>query len=52
MIRSLIRDEAKRELLFDLDQAAHLLRHSSELERSIGLILKARSNLMRRWVDA
>lgn len=50
-IRSLIRDEAARELLFDLDQAAHLLRHSSELERVIDLILKARSNLMRRWVD-
>lgn len=50
-VRSLIRDDAQRELLFDLDQAVALLRSEDGREAAIDLVLKTRSNLLRRWVD-
>ncbi|MET4807890.1 Fe2+-dependent dioxygenase [Limibacillus sp. MBR-115] len=50
-VRSLIRDDAQRELLFDLDRAAVLLRSEAGRDAAIDLVLKTRSNLIRRWVD-
>lgn len=50
-VRSFVRDEARRELLFDLEEAVELLRRGSGPERALDLILKARSNLLRRWID-
>jgi len=50
-VRSLVREEAQRELLFDLDQAVQLLRDGGDRERALDLVLKTRSNLLRRWVE-
>lgn len=50
-VRSLVREEAQRELLFDLDEAIALLRRGGDRERAMDLVLKARSNLLRRWLD-
>ena len=53
-VRSLVREEAQRELLFDLDQAMRLLRAGYEgydPECALDLVLKVRSNLLRRWVE-
>lgn len=50
-VRSLIREDAQRELLFDLDQAVRLLREESGRERALDLVLKTRSNLLRRWLE-
>jgi len=48
-VRSLIREEAQRELLFDLDRAVELLRHGGD--GALDLILKTRGNLLRRWIE-
>ncbi|HEX2150406.1 MAG TPA: Fe2+-dependent dioxygenase [Stellaceae bacterium] len=50
-VRSLVRDAGQRELLFDLDQAIELLRGGSDAERALDLVLKARGNLLRRWIE-
>jgi PKHD-type hydroxylase len=50
-VRSLIREDAQRELLFDLDQAARQLRDGGDPERALDLVLKTRSNLLRRWLE-
>jgi PKHD-type hydroxylase len=50
-VRSLVREEAQRELLFELDEAIALLRLGGDRERAMDLVLKARSNLLRRWLD-
>lgn len=50
-VRSFIRDEGQRELLFDIDQAVQLLRDGGERDRVMDLILKTRSNLLRRWAE-
>lgn len=50
-VRSLIRDDGRRELLFDLEQAVELLRARRDPERALDLVLKTRSNLLRRWIE-
>jgi PKHD-type hydroxylase len=50
-VRSLVRDDAQRELLFDLEQVIELLRVGADRERALDLVLKARGNLLRRWLD-
>jgi PKHD-type hydroxylase len=50
-VRSLIRDAARRELLFDLDTARRQLfdRHGPSVEAD--LLARCASNLMRQWCD-
>jgi PKHD-type hydroxylase len=50
-VRSLVRDDAQRELLFDLDEVIELLRSNRDPERVLNLILKTRGNLLRRWLE-
>ncbi|PWG64254.1 Fe2+-dependent dioxygenase [Sediminicurvatus halobius] len=54
-LRSYIRDPGQRELLFDLDRAAHALRPDGEggvdADTALDMVLKARSNLLRRWAE-
>ena len=50
-VRSFIRDDAQRELLFDLEEAIEILRRSSGPEPAVQLVLKTRSNLLRRWIE-
>jgi PKHD-type hydroxylase len=50
-VRSFVRDDGKRELLFDLEEVVEILRRSGGPERALDLVLKARSNLLRRWID-
>lgn len=49
-IRSLIRDPAQRELLFDLERSITQLRSGDQAE-TLALLLKTRSNLLRMWTD-
>ncbi len=50
-IQSYVRDPAKRELLFELDQAReHLLRHAPE-ERSTSYVDRCYANLVRMWAE-
>ncbi|MGM0634237.1 MAG: Fe2+-dependent dioxygenase [Pseudomonadota bacterium] len=50
-IRSHVRDPAQREILFDLDRVIHELRQGPVADEMLSLLLKTRSNLLRRWVD-
>lgn len=50
-IRSLIRDPAQREVLFDLDRSIAALRKKSDASELLPLLLKSRSNLMRMWME-
>jgi PKHD-type hydroxylase len=55
-IRSLIRDPAQRELLFDLERAITQLRSGPKsaddnMTETLSLLLKTRSNLLRLWAD-
>jgi PKHD-type hydroxylase len=50
-IRSLVRDAAKREILFDLKTAHHRLADLLGKTPEIDMISKTHTNLMRRWVD-
>jgi PKHD-type hydroxylase len=50
-VRSLVREDAQRTILFDLDQVIAGLRGRISSERALDLALKARSNLLRRWID-
>jgi PKHD-type hydroxylase len=50
-VRSLVRGGEQRELLFDLDQVAALLRDGDRSGRALDLVLKIRGNLLRRWAE-
>ena len=50
-IRSLVRDAAKREILFDLKTAHHRLANQLGKTPEIDMISKTHTNLLRRWVD-
>ena len=50
-VRSLVRDAAKREILFDLKTAAHRLADQLGKTPEIDMISKTHTNLLRRWVD-
>lgn len=50
-IRSLVRDAAKREILFDLKTAHHRLTDQLGKTPEIDMISKTHTNLLRRWVE-
>ena len=50
-IQSYVRDPARRELLYELDQAREHLLQSSPLEATTGLVDKSYVNLLRMWSD-
>lgn len=50
-IRSLIRDPAQRELLFDLERSIAQLRSAADHGEALALLLKTRSNLLRMWAE-
>lgn len=50
-IRSLIRDPAQRELLFDLERSIAQLRSVPAQAQALALLLKTRSNLLRMWAE-
>jgi PKHD-type hydroxylase len=50
-VRSLVRDAAKREILFDLKMAHHRLADQLGKTPEIDMISKTHTNLLRRWVD-
>lgn len=50
-IRSLIREPAQRELLFDLERSIAQLRGAADQGDALALLLKTRSNLLRMWAD-
>lgn len=50
-IRSLVRDAAKREILFDLKTAHHRLADQLGKTPEIDMISKTHTNLLRRWVE-
>lgn len=50
-IRSLIREPAQRELLFDLERSIAQLRNAPDQTGALALLLKSRSNLLRMWAD-
>jgi PKHD-type hydroxylase len=49
--QSLVRDPARRELLFDLETAKHALFETQGKTREFDLIARSVSNLLRMWVD-
>ncbi|MEX1198655.1 MAG: Fe2+-dependent dioxygenase [Pseudohongiellaceae bacterium] len=50
-LQSHVRDRDQREILFDVDRAIHQLRHNGHGDDApaLELLLKTRSNLLRRW---
>ena len=50
-VRSLVRDPAAREILFDLETARHCLSKKLEKGTELDLLAKTQSNLMRRWIE-
>jgi PKHD-type hydroxylase len=50
-IRSLVRDPAKREILFDLKTAHHRLADQIGKTAEVDLLSKTHTNLLRRWVE-
>lgn len=50
-IRSLVRDVAKREILFDLRTAHHRLSKQLGKTPEVDLLSKTHTNLLRRWVE-
>ncbi len=51
-IRSLVRDAQEREILFDLERVIALQRAKQEQDATtLELILKTRSNLLRKWAE-
>jgi len=50
-VRSLVRDAAKREMLFDLETARHSLFERLGKTPELDLLAKTQSNLLRRWAE-
>jgi PKHD-type hydroxylase len=50
-VRSFVRDAAKREILFDLDQSVAALRALSAPPEVMNLVSKSRNNLIRMWAE-
>jgi PKHD-type hydroxylase len=51
-VQSLIRSEAQRDILFDLDQAIATLEQTGAARPATDRLSKARSNLLRLWAAA
>jgi PKHD-type hydroxylase len=50
-VQSLVRDPARREILFDLDQARRAVFEASGKNRQFDLIAKSYANLLRLWAE-
>lgn len=50
-IQSLVRDSAKREILFDLDTARRMIFEKAGKSSEFDLISKSYANLLRQWAD-
>ena len=50
-VRSLVRDAAAREILFDLETARHSLSERLGKAPELDLLSKTQANLLRRWVE-
>lgn len=50
-VRSLVRDPGAREILFDLDNARHVLGEQVGSTPGMLLLAKVQGNLLRRWVE-
>lgn len=50
-VRSFIRDAARREVLFDLDQAVAALKATKAARDLLNLVAKSRNNLIRMWAE-
>ena len=50
-VRSMVRDAAARELLFDLETARHALFERLGKTSELDLLAKTQSNLLRRWAE-
>jgi PKHD-type hydroxylase len=50
-VQSLVRDAARRELLFDLDTAREMLAEVDEHARERALIGRSVGNLLRMWAE-
>jgi PKHD-type hydroxylase len=50
-VRSLVRDAAAREVLFDLETARHRLFAQLGKTPELDLLSKTYANLLRRWAD-
>ena len=50
-VQSLIRHEAQRDILFDLDQAIATLEQTGSPRPATDRLHKARSNLLRLWAE-
>jgi PKHD-type hydroxylase len=50
-VQSMVKDDAKREILFDLDTARQLIFEKYGKTSEFDLIAKSQSNLLRRWID-
>jgi PKHD-type hydroxylase len=50
-VQSLVRDPARRELLFDLDTARRSLFDREGATREFGLLSKTVANLLRMWAE-
>lgn len=50
-VQSMVKDDAKRELLFDLDTARQLIFEKYGKTAEFDLIAKSQSNLLRSWVE-
>ena len=50
-VRSLVRDSAKSEMLFDLETARHALFERLGKTPELDLLAKTQSNLLRRWAE-
>jgi PKHD-type hydroxylase len=50
-VQSIVKDDAKREILFDLDTAKQQIFEKNGKTAEFDLISKSQSNLLRRWVD-
>lgn len=50
-VRSLVRGDNEREILFDLDQAVTTARNRGDDRESLNRLLKIRNNLLRLWLE-
>lgn len=50
-VQSLVRDEAAREILFDVTTAKQMVEEKEGKSGAFELLAKTRANLLRRWVD-
>ena len=50
-VQSMVRDQAKRQMLFELNKACEIINKKLTGTEEEGLLLKVYGNLIRMWVD-